>query len=919
MPNKPSKKIDGIKKSAGPLSRKEWYNLTLAEVAKKLDVTKKGLSQKVAESRLKERGGNVLPGEPATKVIVLIVRQFKNSLTYILIIAAVISFLLHNVIDSYIILAAVLFNVIVGFVQEYKAETALGSLKKVITQRVWIIRDGKEREVESRVVVPGDIVVLMPGLKVPADGRLFEDEHLKINEAVLTGESEPCHKSIHTLEGELTLADQQNMVFSGTIVTEGRGKFFVTATGIHTEIGKIAEMVREVKIPRTPLQMKLDRFSRKLGVLVLFLSLCVISLGVYSGYSFREMFVTGVAVAVAAIPESLIIVVTIVLVSGMQRILKEGSLVRKLVAAETLGSTSVICVDKTGTLTLGEMRVVRLLSDHHDSESSEKKDSNEKDVAHGQWELRHLHKIAINCNNAVIGAEEEADDASKDALIPEVIIGSSTEKALLISGLESGFDEKDAEQDRPRLDEIPFDSQKKFMMTLHSWTAKQNVVYMKGAPEKVLASVERYQSGRAVRKIDTAKRKELIAQYEKISRQGLRVLAGAYKPVPANRKTFDELPDYNSEMIFVGFWGLKDPLREHVSDVLDATKRSGVRTIMITGDNKFTAMTIARELGLTPAPNEIIDGGDLAALSDRKLEKVVKKVKVFSRATPEDKLRIVNALQANGDVVAMTGDGVNDAPALQKADIGVAIGSGTDVAKETADLVLLDDNFSTIVAAVRQGRVIYDNIRKVILYLLANSFTEMLLIVVSLLLGWPLPILAAQILWINLVTDGLPDLALTQEPEESEVMNEPPQNRAASILDFERRFLICFISILTSAVTLGLFYLIWKTTDDVDRARTVAFTAVGVESLLYVFSVRSVRHSIFETKVFVNRWLIAAVSGGFVIQLLGVYVPFFQNVLRTVPLGVIDWALIMVVCFWIIIAIELAKHVFIAQRKEGVA
>jgi len=918
MPTSTNKKIDGIKKSTTPATRKQWYHLTLSEVSEKLKTTKKGITPQEAKKRLEEYGPNVLPSEPRAGAVVLFFRQFRNSLTYILFIAAGVSFFLDHAIDGYIILAAVGFNVIVGFIQEYKAENALASLKKIITQTVWVVREGKEREIESSQVVPGDVLVLIPGLKIPADGRLFESEHLKINEAALTGESEAVHKSIHTLEGDLTIADQQNMIFSGTVVTEGRGKCFVVATEVSTEIGKIAQLVKQTKIPRTPLQTKLDRFSRKLGILVLGLSVGLVLFGVYDGYSFREMFITSVAVAVAAIPESLIIVVTIVLVTGMQKILKKGSLVRKLVAAETLGSTSVMCVDKTGTLTLGEMRVVRLVSAHHDSESSAGKDAkkDKMEIERGQWELRILHKIAINCNNAVIGAHPDKEDGKGSELIPEVVIGSSTEKALLLSGLESGFDEKDAESDRPRLDEIPFDSQKKFMMTLHNWTAKQNVVYMKGAPEKVINSATKIQSGRSTRKIDAAKRKELLAQYEKISRTGLRVLAAAYKSVPVSHTTFDEIPDYNEDLIFVGFWGLKDPLRPDVVSVLEETKKSGIRTIMITGDNQYTALTIARELGMKPKDDDIIDGSDLASISDRELEKVVRKVKVFSRATPEDKLRIVNALQANGEVVAMTGDGVNDAPALQKADIGVAVGSGTDVAKETADLVLLDNQFSTMVAAVRQGRVIYDNIRKVILYLLANSFTEMALVVVSMLLGWPLPILAAQILWINLVTDGLPDLALTQEPEEPEIMNEQPQKRDVPILDFERRFLIVFISIITSGVTLGLFYLVWKSTNDLDRARTVAFTAVGVESLLYVFSVRSVRSSIFETKLLANRWLIAAVGGGFFIQVLGIYLPFFQLVLRTVPLSVADWLLILVTCFWIILIIELAKHVFIVHRRE---
>ena len=820
--------------------------------------------------------------------------------------------------DAYVILAAVIFNVIVGFFQEYKAANALAALKAVIAQEVYVVRAGVEQLIDARELVVGDIVLLSPGSKVPADGRLFAAEYLKINEAAITGESEAAEKIHHSIEKALILADQHNMVFSGTIATEGRGRFFVTATGIDTEIGKIAQIVKDTAEVKTPLQLKLNSFGRKLGLMVLVLSLIVLGVGTYFGHNFVEMFTTAVAVAVAAIPEGLIIVVTIVLAIGMQHILKKGSLVRKLVAAETLGSTSVICVDKTGTLTLGEMRVVRLFTHSHDIDTVVNKHSLQA-IQKGQWELRFLHRIAVNCSNAVIGALEESPGAHQAELAPEMIVGTPTEKALLLSAIESGFSEKDAMSERPRFDEVPFSSAKKFMATLNRWTDKQNIIYFKGAPEKIIAMCGHYQNGRTTHSLDAAKRKELIKQFEKLSKSGLRVLAGAYKAVGIERTDFADMSDYSENLVFVGFWGLKDPLRAEAAATIKETQGASVRTIMITGDNRHTALAIAKELGLNPKDGEIIDGSELAGLSARELARVVKKVKVFSRTTPEDKLRIVEALQANGEVVAMTGDGVNDAPALQKADIGVALGSGTDVAKETADLVLLDNNFSTIVAAVREGRVIFDNIRKITLYLLANSFTEMALVVIGILLGWPLPLLAAQILWINLVTDSLPNLALTQEPEEPEIMSEPPAGRDLPILDFERKFLIVFISTITTGVTLGLFYLVWKESGDINKARTVAFTAVAVESLLYVFSVRSLRRTIFETKHFSNPWLLWAVGGGFLIQLAGIYLPFFQKFLRTSALGWAEWLLILVASLWVIILIELAKYLFIIKRREAVS
>ncbi|MAG28855.1 ATPase [bacterium] len=919
MPERKTKKIQDVKAANKATRYNGWYNLALAEAAKKLGINKHGLSQKQVHDRLQKHGHNVLPEEPLTSSLVLFLRQFQSSLTYILLIAAVISAAIGEHIDAYVILAAVVINVVVGFFQEYKAQKALASLKKIITQKVWVIREEQEREIESKELVPGDIVVLNEGDKVTADGRLFLAEHLKVNEAALTGESEPVEKINRALEGRLVLADQHNMVFTGTIVTQGHGRFFVTSTGLDTEIGKIASLVKETKEVRTPLQKKLDSFSKKLGLFILALSAALVVVGLLYNYGFAEIFVTAVAVAVAAIPEGLIVGVTVILAIGMQRILRKKSLVRKLVAAETLGSTNVICVDKTGTVTLGEMRVVQIVTAHQ-SDSYLKKDSNGKtsqdDREKAEQEIKKLNHIAVYCNNAVIASAEEHKSTEKEELRNQVVVGSPTEKALLLSAVDGDFKEAQLHESRPRLDEVPFSSKKKFMATLNAWTKNQHSVYLKGAPEKILAMCEHYQAGHSARKLDTKKRKEFLKLYEKLSSQGLRLLAGAYKGAPASFTSFDELHDYNEDAIFVGFWGIKDPIRPEAEETIKKTRKAGVRTIIITGDNSHTAIAIAKELGVNPKPDEVIDGTELASISALELGKAVARVKLFSRTTPEDKLRIVAALQSHGDVVAMTGDGVNDAPALAKADIGVALGSGTDVAKETADMIVLDNNFSTIVAAVRQGRVIFDNIRKVILYLLANGFTEMSVIVVGILLGWPLPLLAVQILWINLVTDGLPDLALTQEPEEPEIMTEKPQKRNAPILDFERKFLILFISAITTIFTLGVFYLIWKTTGDLDKARTIAFTTVGVESLLYVFSVRSIRHSIFETNILRNKWLIAAVVGGFAIQIIGVYAPFFQKILHTVPLSLVEWFIIVSVCLWVIGLIEVVKHFFIAQRKS---
>lgn len=915
--NKKIKKIEDIKivKPTRQRGGDNYYNFGIEEILQKFATSKHGLKQTQVDERIKKFGKNELPSQPRAGWVTIFISQFQSSLVYILIFAALISFLIEEFIDAYVILAAITINVIVGFFQEYKAQRALEALQKIIVHNVWVIRDGMERQIESKDLVLGDVVVISAGDKIAADGRLFEAEHLKINESSLTGESQSVDKITRMIDGEKVISERHNMVFSGTIATEGHGRFFVTRIGEKTEIGKIASLVKEIKEVRTPLQKKLDSFSRYLAVFVLFLSIALIAVGIWRGYDLSDMFIISVAIAVSVIPEGLVVGVTVILAVGMQRILRKRSLVRKLVAAETLGSVNVICADKTGTITLGEMRVVRLVTQNHDIDINKENKSDIRNLTKQAVEIKKMHYIAAYCNNAILASAEPKKSTQKGELTEEITVGSPTEKALILSAIDGDFDEAGLYEERPRFDEIPFDSKTKFMATLNSWTKNQHVLYIKGAPEKILSTCSRYQDGRSVKNMSDVKRKEFVKIYQKMSSLGLRVLAGGYKGVGINVTSFDEMPDYNEDIIFVGFWGIKDPIRPEARQTLENTLSAGIRTIIITGDNKNTALAIAKELGMDAKEDEIIDGSDLASISALELSVAVKSVKVFSRTGPEDKLRIIDALQKNGDIVAMTGDGVNDAPALSKADIGLALGSGTDVAKESSDVIILDSNFSTIVEAVKQGRVIFDNIKKVILYLLSDSFSEVIIIMAGLLFGWPLALLPAQILWINLVTDGLPNLALTQEPEEDEVMAEDPIKRDEPILDFERKFLIFFISVLTAISTIGLFLLYFKNTGDLEKARTIAFVTLGIDSLLYVFSVRSVRHSIFETRQFSNKWLLWAVAGGFAIQIIGVYAPFFQKVLQTVPISAFDWFVVVAVCLWVVAVIEIIKHYFISQRR----
>jgi len=907
------KRIEDVKIVRPPSQKEDWYNFSISEIEQKLSTSKKGLSSEDADLRLKKLGKNELPRTNEFSLFDLFIKQFNSSLIYILLFASVISFLIRETIDAYVILATVLVNVSVGFFQEYKAQNALSSLQKIITHCVWVVRDGVERKIESNTLVPGDVVLLYPGDKIASDGRLFEAENLKVNESSITGESEHVDKAARSKEGYLTISDQYNMVFSGTMVTEGRGRFYAVRTGEDTEIGKIAKLVKESKEVRTPLQKKLDSFSKMLGIVVLFLCLILVIVGIFRGYEISEMFVISVALAVSSIPEGLAVGVTVILALGMQRILKEKSLVRKLVAAETLGSVNVICVDKTGTVTMGIMKVVEIATENHNFETQNNVDT-DSNILKKSIEIKKLNQIGVYCNDAIIASAEPKQNTKEDDLLEKIISGSPTEQALLAFASDSEFFEANLSEQRTRFDEISFDSKKKFMATLNSWTKKQNTVYLKGAPEKIISMCSRYQDGKSVKNITEKKRAELLKIYEKMSSKGLRVIAGAYKGVGVDVFGFDEIPSWNEDCIFVGLWGIKDPIRPEAKETLMAAKSAGIRTIIITGDNKNTAFAIAREIGMDPDKEEIIDGHYIASMSSSELASLVKKIKVFSRATPQDKLRIIEALQKNGDIVAMTGDGVNDAPALSRSDIGVALGSGTDVAKNASDLILLDNNFSTIVSAIRQGRVIFDNIKKIVLYLLSHSFAEIIIIMTGLFFGWPLVLLPAQILWINLVTDGLPHLALTQEPEEDEIMNERPLTRREPILDFESKFLIFSISVITAISTMVLFVIIFKTTGNLEKARTVAFVTLGINSLLYVFSVRSVRHSVFEINQFSNKWLIWAVLGGFLIQVIAVYNPFLQKVLKTEPISIREWFIIFSVCLWVIGFIEIIKHYFISQR-----
>ncbi len=881
-----------------------WHNLPEKEIFELLKSDKNGLSQKEARQRLKKYGFNKLPEKQKMSWFSVLLNQFKSPLIYILILAALVSFFLQQYIDMGVILAAVFINTIVGFIQENKAEETLAHLKKIVSYKSKVLRGGEEINIDSSQLVLGDILLLEAGDRVPADGRIFELNDFQVNEASLTGESMPINKEVGRLEKGAPMAERKNMVFMGTVVTRGRAKVIITGTGIKTNLGEIAQLVKETKEERTPLQLKLVKFSKTLGYIVLVACLFIFILGVLLGQNVFSMFETAVAIAVAAIPEGLLVAVTIILTVGMQRILRKKALVRRLIAAETLGSTSVICSDKTGTLTEGVMRVAYLLTGHCDLDK-DLVHLDGKKTEHEFPDHYYLLSAGVICNNTVISQSKTE--------LKEEFIGDSTETALLKAGFDSGLDYKELRDKNKRFDEIPFSTEIKYMATLNKKDDEHNIIYIKGAPEKILSFCSAVKIKGEEKRLTDELKAEILKNFNELTSKGLRVLGAAYKIVDKDKKTLQE-KDIEG-FVFMGVFALKDPLRKEAKSTIDLCKLAGIYPVIITGDHRLTVKAIAQEIGMEVDDANILEGVDLDKMSDEELKKKVKEIKIYARVSPKHKLRIVNAWQAQGEVVAMLGDGVNDAPALKTADIGVALGSGTDVAKETADIILLDDNFKTIVEAVKQGRIIFDNIRKVIVYLLADSFTEMILIVGALIFRLPLPISALQILYINIIDDGFPNVALTFEPGESDVMEQKPRGKNEPILNSEMKFLIFIIGIFTDIVLFGLFIYLLNSGHEMAHVRTIIFTALALDSLLYIFSAKSLRRNIWDINPFSNRYLLLAVGFGLALQLFALYTPFMREILDLTILNMQEWSIIIGLALVKISAIEMGKYIFIHKMK----
>jgi len=816
-----------------------------------------GLTSEEAQKRLKEFGPNQLDKKKDFSSLKVFLSQFKSPLVYILVFAGIVTFFLREFSDSIVIFAAVFLNTALGFYQERKAQKSLAALHSLLSLKAEVIRNGKQQEIEATEIVPGDLVVLTIGSRVPADGILTEATDFSVNEAILTGESLPVDKKSSQ---NIEKAEKENKVFMGTTVVTGIAKMQVSQTGMATEMGKIGKSLEEVEEEETPLQVQLARLAKILALIVGFITLAIFLLGEFLGYELLEMFTISVAIAVAAIPEGLIVTLTVILALGMQRILKRKAIVRKLVAAETLGSVSVICADKTGTLTEGELKVVN--DDFIDRELG--------------------LKSAILCNDM------------RDPL--EVAMWNWAEKEV-----KRGNGVKEIQKEYPRLDEIPFSPSSKYIATLHP-----GLLIISGAPEVILSRCQ----------ISPKQNKEWQKKFNDYGKRSYRLVGFGYQQFKGKKEEIKEADLKNCQ--WLGLLVYEDPVREGVKGALEECQRAGIKVKVITGDYAPTAIAVLKQLGLQVEPKtQLIEGADLEKISEKELRKRVEKIVLFARVNPQQKLKIVKALKDNGEVVAMTGDGVNDAPALKQADIGIVVGEASDVAKETADMVLLDSEFSTIVQAIEEGRNIFENIKKVVLYLFSDSFTEIILIGGSLLLKLPLPVTAVQILWVNLVEDSLPAVALAFEPEEEGLMNELPRPRGAPILDFELKVLIFIIGISTDLILLGLFYWLLKGFLHLHYIQTVMFVALGINSLFYVFACRSLRRPIFKYNPFSNRFLTVSVFFGFLLLFLAIYFSPLQILLKTHALGIHEWLFLFGIGFLNLFAIEVTKWIFIARHKNS--
>ncbi len=872
------------------------HSLTAEQVLKELNTTGIGLSQQEAENRLQQYGLNEIKEGKRISAFEIFIGQFKSIVIWILIAATVISAFLREYIDAIVIMVIIVLISVLGFVLEFRAEKAIEALKKMASLKAIVIRGGQRKEIDSKHIVPGDIIILETGNKVPADSRLMENFNLQTQEAALTGESQPVKKSTDVLPDKTAVADMKNMVFSGTIVVSGRAKAIAAATGMQTEIGKIAKMIEEVKPEPTPLQRKMDELGRWIGKAVMAIAVIIFAVvSIFQEKSLLDNLIVAVAVAVAAIPEALLAIVTMTLALGTQRMLKRNALVRRLPSVETLGSTTVICSDKTGTLTANEMTVKKLFANSRVIDVTGTGYETEGKFLYKNKPVR-LDEIELLLRIGALNNNAELKGGS--------LTGDPTEGSLIVSAAKAGLSKKELESEYLRTDEIEFTSERKLMTTIHSHHGEK-IAYVKGAPEVVVRLCGCININGKVKKLSEADKEEILKANKEFANDALRVLGFAYKTVIEGKE-----PEKN--LIFAGLQGMIDPPREEVKIAIKKCNKAGIKVIMITGDHEITARAVAKEIGLS---GKVITGQQLDDIKN--LEDSVESVAIFARVNPEHKIRIVDALKKKGHVVAMTGDGVNDAPALKKADIGIAMGiSGTDVSKEASSMILTDDNFASIVNAVEEGRGVYDNIRKYIGFLLSGNVGEVLIILLGIVFGLPLPLTATQILLINLVTDGLPALALSADPFEPNAMSRMPRKQDEPIFKGLSPFLI-YYPIAMTTVALLVFSWFYFIKDSLLQAQTATFLTISMFELYQALASRSTIYPALRVGIFKNKFLILAVLSSFAVIAASIFIPSFGKFLDMVPIGIAEFLVIAAISSIGAVIIEICKYY--NTRNEPIA
>ena len=962
------------------IKEQDWHSLKAEEVLNHLEVRDEGLSSAEVEKRLEQYGPNQLREAPRPGFLALLWAQLNNFVVILLIVASVISALLGDYVEAAAIMAIVVLNSVLGIVQEQRAEQALAALKKLAAPDAQVLRDGARRSVPSYNLVPGDIVFLEAGNFIPADLRLLEAINLRVEEASLTGESLPVQKNAATvLEKNVPLGDRKNTAFMGTLVNYGRGRGVVTSTGMHTQLGLIATMLQGVETEETPLQRRLDQLGRSLsiGSLILVAVVFIVALinqtnigelftsplGYFGEFAeqITEVFIIAISLAIAAVPEGLPAVVTISLALGMREMIQRHALIRKLSSVETLGSATVICSDKTGTLTQNEMTVTRLWADNQfvHVTGTGYAPNGEFQIDGAKVDVKKYPAILSTLWLGLINNDSTIETTGENESQPTYrIIGDPTEGSLLVAAAKAGAIHIDIDEAYPRENEVPFDSERKRMITIHDVTDPKaedlspfhdekhkgwDVIAVKGAPDIVLDLCTQYQGMDDKPRPMTKESKEsILAANDAMTKDALRVLGLAYrldKDVPNDPEKIkaDEL---EKDLVFVGLVGMIDPPRTEVKPALEHARHAGIRTVMITGDFPNTAKAIAEAIGLLRPGKKVLTGAALDDMDDEELKKIIEDTDVFARVSPEHKMRIVDALQANDEIVAMTGDGVNDAPAIKRADIGVAMGiTGTDVAKETADMVLTDDNYASIVAAVEQGRIIYSNIRKFVFFLLSSNVAEIMIIFLATLAGLPAPLTAIQLLWLNLITDGAPALALAMEKGDPDIMDQKPRAKAEPIVNRSMGIGIVIQTIVQTGAVLGAFVmgLIWHLEAgaiipsgmnalsfviahdwrgiDVQTAETMAFVTLSLAELFRAYTVRSERASLFQIGVFSNKYMQYAVGLSITLLLIVCAVPFLQPIFNTHFLSLREWSVVLGLALMPAVAEEITK--FFLRRSKA--